>query len=229
MLGDGLKFLLHGGPMMWPLFLCAIVSVAVMIERAVMLRQVSGNAEWLTQHLTHLLEKGQDADLLRAAASHPGPISMMFTEAVKNRDLKADLLELKLEKIALTEAPKLTKRLNILDTIITISPLLGLLGTVTGMIGAFHVVGDPSSLNGPGAITGGVAEALIATATGLAIAIVTLVGYNTLGERVKNVVSSMELAGTDIVNAARERERNAETLRVNDGATSPSAVAYASS
>jgi biopolymer transport protein ExbB len=132
-------------------------------------------------------------------------VSDIVVEAIGARTLDPKLIEQRLQEKALVETPKLMKRLSVLDTIITISPLLGLLGTVTGMIRAFHVVGDPSTMNGPAAITGGVAEALIATATGLAIAIVTLVGYNFLGEKVKTLVSTMEIAATQTVNVFSAR------------------------
>ena len=82
--------------------------------------------------------------------------------------------------------------LGILDTIITVAPLLGLLGTVTGMIRAFHVM-DRTGLAEPGRITGGVAEALIATAAGLAIAIVALIGYNAVGARAQQVAAAQAL------------------------------------
>jgi len=89
----------------------------------------------------------------------------------------------------------MTRYLVILDTVITLSPLLGLLGTVTGMIRAFGVVAA-SGMNEPHAITGGVAEALVATAAGLAVAIVTLVPYNYFLRRVERGVEDMERAGS---------------------------------
>ena len=98
------------------------------------------------------------------------------------------------------ETPVLYRRLGILDTIITIAPLLGLLGTVTGMIRSFHVVGAASGMNNVAGVSGGVAEALIATATGLAIAIVTLIGYNYLTEQVKQVIADMEVRATQLMN-----------------------------
>jgi biopolymer transport protein ExbB len=105
-----------------------------------------------------------------------------------------------MEEHALKAMPALYKHLSILDTIVTIAPLLGLLGTVTGMIRAFHVISTKSGLSTPTAITGGVAEALIATATGLFIAIITLVAYNYLTERAKLIVSDLEIYGTRLIN-----------------------------
>jgi biopolymer transport protein ExbB len=89
------------------------------------------------------------------------------------------------------EIPFLKRRLTILDTIITLAPLLGLLGTVTGMIGSFDVMSQ-SGIGQPHAVTGGVAEALIATATGLLIAIVTLVPYNYFSSRVEKEMEEIE-------------------------------------
>jgi biopolymer transport protein ExbB len=105
-----------------------------------------------------------------------------------------------MEEQGTRETAALTQRLSMLDTIITIAPLLGLLGTVTGMISAFHVIAAKEGISTPTAITGGVAEALIATATGLAIAIVTLVGHNQIQERIKGIVADMEARGTAMVN-----------------------------
>jgi len=191
--------------MMWPLFVCAILSVAVIIERSVVLARSAKSGQELADRVRQLLEQGRDQLALDATQRADGPVASLLSDAIRHRDLSYNLLEKRLEERALTETPKLTQRLNILDTIITISPLLGLLGTVTGMIAAFHVVGDPSTANGPSAITGGVAEALIATATGLTIAIVTLIGYNSLGEKVKKVVAEMELSSTQVLNVLATR------------------------
>ena len=191
--------------MMWPLFVCAIVSVAVMIERAGVLGRAATSGQHLAEKVRRMLEQGHDKPALEASQQAGGPVAAMLADAIGNRNLPYEKLEKKLEERALIEMPKLTERLNVLDTIITISPLLGLLGTVTGMISAFHIVGDPSASNAPAAITGGVAEALIATATGLTIAIVTLVGYNFLGEKVKKVIASMELSSTQVLNVLATR------------------------
>lgn len=119
-----------------------------------------------------------------------------------------------MEEQALKSTPELFKRLSYLDTIITIAPLLGLLGTVVGMIRSFHVISTKTGLGAPTAITGGVAEALIATATGLAIAIVTLVGYNLLTEKAKSIVSQMESSGTRLANilSSEEGRNEAEAM-----------------
>jgi biopolymer transport protein ExbB len=93
----------------------------------------------------------------------------------------------------------------VLDTIITLSPLLGLLGTVTGMIAAFGIL-STTGMNQPTAITGGVAEALIATAAGLAIAIVTLVPYNYFTARAEQAMDAMERLATRLDVALKEQQ-----------------------
>jgi biopolymer transport protein ExbB len=202
---DGIHFLLKGGFTMGPLFVCAVLSIGVILERVLYLRRVTRGADELGQRIHELLESGRDDEATRILTSNEGPVARMLEYAIRNRQLDLPILERKLEEIALEETPKLSLRLSWLDTIITIAPLLGLLGTVTGMIRAFHVVGDPSTLSGPAAITGDIAEALIATATGLTVAIVTLVGYNGLGEKVKEVISKMELAATQALNVFAAR------------------------
>ncbi len=111
------------------------------------------------------------------------------------------------------EVKELNCRLSWLDTIITISPLLGLLGTVTGMISAFHVIASKEGISTPTAITGGVAEALIATATGLAIAIFTLVAYNALQEKIKNIVSDIETRATAFTNVILQAEEGSHEVK----------------
>ena len=99
----------------------------------------------------------------------------------------------------------LKKRLTILDTIITLAPLLGLLGTVTGMIGSFGIMSQ-SGIGQPHAVTGGVAEALIATATGLLIAILTLVPYNYFSNRAEQEVQQIEFYASRLELLLGERE-----------------------
>ena len=108
-----------------------------------------------------------------------------------------------MEAAARDELGRARRGLSVLDTIITLSPLLGLLGTVTGMISSFGIMSS-SGISQPHAITGGVAEALIATAAGLGIAIVTLVPYNVFLARVERLTETLEREGTRLELAIEE-------------------------
>jgi biopolymer transport protein ExbB len=193
------RYLLHGGPVMWPLFACALASLGVMVERSLAIGRAATDNETLLEQVRRLLTAGKTDEALKLCERTRGPVASLVAGGIRNRDLDADAVERSMEELALRETPELYKRLGVLDTIITISPLLGLLGTVTGMIRAFHVVGS-AGMGQPTAITSGVAEALIATATGLAIAIVTLIGYNALTEKVKEIIAEMETRATQFLN-----------------------------
>ena len=205
--------LLHdGGPMMYPLFACAVFSVMVMIERFIAIHKASADNETLTEQVRQSLLAGRVNEALAVCEEHSGPVAALLASGIRNRNLDADSIERAMEELALRETPLLYRRLGVLDTIITIAPLLGLLGTVTGMIKAFNVVGSAGGLNDPSKITGGVGEALLATATGLAIAIVTLIGYNYLTEKVKEIIADMEIRATQLMNILASL-RGAEGLR----------------
>jgi len=198
-------FLVHGGPVMWPLLVCAIISVIVMIERFIALGKASSDNDDLIAKIKALLLAGKDEEALKLCEDTPGPSAALLAGGIRNRHLDNDAIERAMEELALRETPALYRRLSWLDTIITVAPLLGLLGTVTGMIKAFHVVGGPDGLSAPTGITSGVAEALYATASGLAIAIVTLIGYNALSEKVKTIVADMEVRATQLLNILANR------------------------
>lgn len=185
---------------MYPLFLCAIVSVTVIVERYFALRSVLRGSAQLVGEVQDALLQGRDRNVVQMLELRGGPIARLLLIAVRNRALARADVESLVSGVAVEETPALARGLNSLDTIITIAPLLGLLGTVTGMIKAFKVVSISSGQTAPAAITGGVAEALIATATGLAIAIVTLVGYNFLTDQVKRIISTMEIGATKVIN-----------------------------
>jgi len=189
-----------GGPVMYPLVICAVMSVAFMIERFITINRASADNEVLTEQVREHLQGGRVNDALAVCDQHAGPVAGLLANGIRNRNLDSDSIERAMEELALRETPLLYRHLGILDTIITVAPLLGLLGTVTGMIKSFNVVGSAAGLNNPTAITGGVAEALLATATGLAIAIVTLVGYNYLTEKVKEIIADMEVRATQLMN-----------------------------
>lgn len=209
-LGNAFSFLCKGGPVMVPLMACSIISVAVMIERYLRLKESSGDSTGLMVRVENNLTLGKYREAVQTCERAGTPVGSMLASGISCAQTDPRSAESCMEEHALKMTPEVYKRLHILDTIITIAPLLGLLGTVTGMIRAFSVISNKSGLGTPTAITGGVAEALIATATGLAIAIVTLVGYNYLTEKAKGIVSEMEIYGTRLTNilSADTEERN---------------------
>lgn len=198
MIQQGFAFLLRGGWIMYPLFACAFVSVAVIIERNWVLRRAGRGGERLIDSVCSLLSEGRIEDALRAAETAGGPVGTVIAAGLRNRSKGDAAVDNAMQASALRQIPLLKRRLGILDTIVTMAPLLGLLGTITGMIRSFQVVATASGASAAPAITGGVAEALIATATGLAIAVTTLPIYNALNERVSEITNQMEAGATEV-------------------------------
>jgi len=199
-MSDDLGFLLRGGPVMWPLFVCGVVSVAIMIERFLAIGAAVRDNEILMARIGELLKAGRAAEALAFCDQSSGRIAKVVAGGLRAKHLDHVWIERSMEEMALRELPLLFSRLGVLDTIVTLAPLLGLLGTVTGMIHAFKVVGNAGALASPTAITGGVSEALVATSAGLTIAIVTLPVYNFLTERVKENIGEMELRSAQFLN-----------------------------
>ena len=181
-----IAIIIKGGIVMIPLLACSLISLALTIERFVFWAKLK-TKDVLDQILS-LVEKGEFEQALKLGKNSSQPIARVLAAGIAHRNpapAKA------MEALAQAEIPVLKSRLGVLDTIVTLAPLLGLLGTVVGMIGSFDVMSE-AGMGQPHAITGGVAEALIATATGLLIAILTLVSYNYFTAKVEREMDRME-------------------------------------
>lgn len=184
---------------MVPLLLASLLALTVTIERAVVLLRAARDSEPLMRRVREAFAEGTLAEAERACEAAGTPVGRVLAAGIRARALPPSQVEKILEEQALAELPALTRRLVVLDTVVTLAPLLGLLGTVTGMIRSFGIMAE-SGIDRPHGITGGVAEALIATAAGLAIAISTLVAYNWLQELVRDTTAQMEIRATQLVN-----------------------------
>ena len=192
--------LTKGGPVMIPLLACSVVALAVVVERlAFWWRQ---RDRGLVLRALELAERGKLEEAVEVVRRAPGAAARMVAAGLAERPGAATAA---MEAAAQAEMGPLRSYLPVLDTIITLSPLLGLLGTVTGMIAAFGIL-STTGMNQPTAITGGVAEALIATAAGLGIAIVTLVPYNYFTARAEQAMDAMERLATRLEAALREQQ-----------------------
>jgi biopolymer transport protein ExbB len=195
-----INILIKGGPVMVPLLACSVVSLAVVIERILFWRRVQSRTT--VEELLHWVEQRELAKASELGKNLDLPVARVLTAGLAHRNPS---LTKGLEVAAQAEIPVLKKRLTILDTIITLAPLLGLLGTITGMIGSFGIMSE-AGLRQPHAVTGGVAEALIATAAGLLIAILTLIPYNYFSNRAERELEQIEYYGSRLELLLAEQE-----------------------
>lgn len=173
---------------MWPLLITSLVALTVVIERLIFIvRERSRRQPEVVDAILTQVERGSADKAQEAGKNSEDFVAKVLVYALEHRD---DSLSNAILRAAGQELKRFNRGLAALDTIITLAPLLGLLGTVTGMIHAFGLLGG--ELDAPTAITGGIAEALIATAFGLGIAIVALLPFNYLNSRLEEARHEIE-------------------------------------
>jgi biopolymer transport protein ExbB len=187
---EALETLAKGGPVMVPLAVCSMLAATVIVERYLALRNGDRGGAELIAAIRQAYRGGDGAEALARCEQVGGPVANVLAAGLRAH----------LEEQMLADQPMLNRRLAVLDTIVTLAPLLGLLGTVLGMISAFNIISVRGTSH-PAGITGGVAEALIATATGLAIAIFCLIGYNWCRDKVRQITEEIELRATQLENS----------------------------
>ncbi len=188
--------------MMYPLILCSIALIAIAIERAISLRKAAVDGDNLLDMVKATYKPNSESDRAKAIAiceSIGGPVGRMFARGLKNAHRPADAIEMAMEQEAANEIPQLEAYLPALKTIVNISPLLGLLGTIAGMIASFHAASQ-SGLSNPTQVLAGISEALVSTATGISLAVLGFLCYNYFANLSKKIVEDMEYYGSELVN-----------------------------
>lgn len=184
-----------GGPIMWPLVATSFVALSVVIERLIFIaRERARRRPEVVGRILEAAEQGDAGAALRAGQDCQDFVARTLVYGLSNRERSFSNALL---QAANRELKRFNHGLPVLDTIITLAPLLGLLGTVTGMIRSFGLLGG-SELEAPTAITGGIAEALIATAFGLGIAILSLIPFNYLNSRAEEARHEIEDAANHL-------------------------------
>jgi len=194
-----------GGLVMYPLLACSVMVVAIAIERFFYYGRAKDNTEILLVAVKHSLAKGDWDEAIKICEGSSSAIAIVLAAGLSRGTCENRSMENALEGAAALETAKLRRRLDYLNTIITIAPLLGLLGTVVGMIHSFSVLNIHSGQ--PQAITGGVGEALVATATGLCIAIAAMVVHSYFKHQLDGIVTDMEQACTYLLDNVDRRPR----------------------
>ncbi len=194
-------YLHQGGFMMYPLILCSILAIGIILERAYTFRKATSiDPEELLEEIKETYKPGDHgAAAARLMEDAKTPYSRIFARGLKNADRSPEAIDMAMSQEAANEIPSLENYLPGLRTIITISPLLGLLGTIAGMIASFKEVAR-SGLSSPTAVMGGVSEALVSPATGIGIAVIGLIFHNYFGNLVKRFVEDIEYYGSELTN-----------------------------
>lgn len=188
-----MEFFRAGGPTMWPLAVCSLIALAIIVERSINLRASRILDPAVVERISGLAEGGRTDRAIEACREHPG----IFTNIVlaglgvaERGDGKSASKEAIVDA-GRHETTRLNRYLGTLGTIVGISPLLGLFGTVVGMINVFSTIAA-SGVGEAAKLSGGISEALITTATGLLIAIPSLVAYNYFHEKADFIVTDLE-------------------------------------
>jgi len=185
-----------GGPVMYLLVACSLFVVAIAVERFLYYRNISGNPQVFQQKLQSLLEKQRFSEAAQFCEQTPAAIAQVALAGLAAYQ-RGSQVENALESGAMLTADRLREHLDDLSMVVTLAPLLGLLGTVIGMINSFSVLNAQAGQ--PMAITGGVGEALVATATGLSIATLALVLHNYFSRRVNRLITDIEQTAALVV------------------------------
>jgi len=195
---EAVSYLARGGIMMIPLLFCSVLGLAIVIEKAFSLRR----NKILIPEIISVIESISDAKDIKLALNicekNSGPFANIVLTALLNRDLPKDDIKELITDQGRQEVRDLERGLGVLETVAGISPLLGLLGTVIGMIKVFTVI----STQGTGQaslLAGGISEALITTATGLVIGIPILVAYNYYTSRAEGIIMDIEKYTSDLL------------------------------
>ena len=194
-----------GGPIMYPIMICSILSFGIFMEKIYYFFRIRINVLKVKREIFDLLKSNKIKEAIQHCDSTLSPIPKVLKAGIIKLGASKDELKESMESVSLTEIPKLENRLDALATIAHIAPLLGLLGTVTGMTASFHTIQQRAATMNPvtpGDLAGSIGEALLTTVAGLIVAIPTYVAYNYCVNRINNFVLEMERAATDLMNFA---------------------------
>jgi len=190
----------QGGLMIWVIVLTSAVAIVVFIERVLHYHRAQINSMEFLNGVRNVLKRDNVVEAISICDATPGPVARLVKVAILNRDKGRDGVREALEEAGLVEVPPLEDKLSLLATIAQLAPLMGLLGTVLGFITIFTALQTKATIPTMQDLSGGVWQALICTAAGLAVSIPCYAAHNYLVSRVNAIVLDMEKAATEIAN-----------------------------
>jgi len=187
-----LDFLQKGGIVLWVLVAISAFVIALIIERLLYFKRISVDEKKLYARIKLAVEKGHLDEALAICDQNLSPFAALMRTGIENRDYPRTIQKEMLEDSAAQEAPRLEKNLVAIGTIANISPLIGLLGTVTGTMKSLGVLGKFGAISDPSILAGGLSEALINTVSGIIVAVVAFIFHNFLVAKANNYLLRLE-------------------------------------
>ncbi|MHB9030657.1 MAG: MotA/TolQ/ExbB proton channel family protein [Candidatus Latescibacterota bacterium] len=191
--------IMRGGILMIPIIICSVIVIGVAVERWLTYRRAAANSAQLMMRVRHPLSRGDIESAARECAMTPGPVAAVLKAGLEKARQGRDRIREAMEASGNTETYHLEKNLSILATLSGIAPLLGFFGTVTGMIKAFMKIQQLAGNVNADVLAGGIWEAMVTTAAGLAVGIPAVILYNYYVNRVKEFIFQMESAGEEVL------------------------------
>lgn len=192
-----------GGPVMYPILLCSVFASGIFIEKMIYFASLHSDVHAFKQRTFELVKNNKIKEAIELCEKTPSPVAKIFRSGIARFGSTKEEIKAAMEEMSLFEIPKLEQRLSVLSTIANIAPLMGFLGTVTGLTGLFHTIQVRSAAMAPvtpGDLAGGIWEALLTTVAGLMVAVPTFVAYNYCVSRVNHFVREMEKGATELAN-----------------------------
>ena len=204
-----IEIFLNGGLVMWPILFCSVVALAVAIDRFLVLRRAKINLPAFLVRIRGFIKSKDMSGAASFCLREKSPIANMVRKGLKKFGMGHERVKEAIENAGRQEVSKLEKGLSILATVAGVAPLLGFLGTVTGMIQAFMRIEDLAGAASPSDLAGGIWEALLTTAFGLIVGIPAYVAYNYFLSWVTKFVADMETVANDVVDTMQDASKEA--------------------
>ena len=198
-LQGGLELLFLGGWSMIPIVLLSVLMVALIWERVRALRRAQGDPDTLTRNVADYVGSGDVTGAMAYCRERNSPASRILMRGLERLGRPIGEIKEAVQEAGRRETFALEKRMDLLASIAAIAPMLGFLGTVTGMIGAFRQIQRYEGLVNPSLLAGGIWEALVTTAAGLAVGLLALFAYNLLVGRIARLVNGLERVSSDFI------------------------------
>jgi biopolymer transport protein ExbB len=203
-----LSLFLRGGVVMWPILFCSVVGLVILIEKYLVLRKAKVNVDEFMQKLRGILQRGDVRGAVGFCAGVDVPLANILKKGLLSFSEGEQKVKESIETAGKEEIYHLERHLAILATIAGVAPLLGFLGTVTGMIGAFRVVESMGGVVSPSDLAGGIWEALLTTAFGLMVGIPAYGFYNYFVTRVQRFIFEIENSSNEFLSLMRPGKSN---------------------